>query len=307
MEAMSNPLIFDAHVHFFSREVIGFYARQSPELKGLPDPEAVAVERLGIEPPPAEPEALARRWAEELDRFGVQKAVLFGSAPHEQHSIGKAVRAYPDRFVGFQMVNPSVPNLQEVLEEMVTCGLKGVLLFPAMHSYYVDDQVCRPVYEAARKYRLIVFIHLGQLKIAIRDKLGISGRMEERYGDPRRLVKILRENEDLAFIVPHFGNGHLTSLLALAQGVRNLYLDTSSSNSWMQATPEYPNLESVFHTALDAPSFGLTRILFGTDSTVFPRGWRRDVFDSQLEVMNRLGLSRHEVHAILYGNLARLL
>ena len=304
---MSAPLVFDAHIHFFSREVIGFYARQSPELKELPDPEATAVERLGIEPLPAEPETLARRWVGELDRFGVQKAVLFGSAPHEQHSVGKAVHAYPDRFVGFQMLNPTGPNLQGVLEEIVTCGLKGVLLFPAMHSYFVDDQVCRPVYEAARKYRLVVFIHLGQLKIAIREKLGIPGRMEERYGDPRRLVKILKENEDLTFIVPHFGNGHLTSLRTLAQGVRNLYLDTSSSNSWIQSTPEYPNLESVFRTALDAASFGPNRILFGTDSTVFPRGWRREVFESQLDAMNRLGLSRHEVQAILYGNLARLL
>ena len=304
---MSIPLIFDAHVHFFSCEVIGFYARQSPELKGLPDPVTAAVERLGIELPPAEPEALARRWVGELDRFGVQKAVLFGSAPGEQRSIARAVQAYPARFVGFQVVNPMVPNLREVLEDIVTCGLRGLLLFPAMHGYFVDDPACRPVYEAAWEYRLIVFVHLGRLKIAIRDKLGVVGRIEERYVDPSRLIDVLRGYEDVAFIVPHFGNGHLTSLVTLAQGVNNLYLDTSSSNSWMRTTPECPNLEAVFRTALDAAALGPRHILFGTDSTVFPRGWRRDIFDSQLDVMNRLRLSSHEIQAILYDNLARLL
>jgi hypothetical protein len=33
---------------------------------------------------------------------------------------------------------------------------------------------------------------------------------------------------------------------------------------------------------------GAERLLLGTDSTFFPRGWRRDVFDAHLKV----GISR---------------
>ena len=61
------------------------------------------------------------------------------------------------------------------------------------------------------------------------------------------------------------------------------------------------------NTPFNPQYLGFTRILFGTDSTVFPRGWRRDIFDSQLKVLTRMGLSRLENEAILYGNLAQLL
>src|SRR5213596_1791985 len=103
---MANTSTFDAHLHFFSREVFTFYANQVPDLKGVSDPAAVAIARLGVEPPPPEPAALAKRWVAELDRYQVERAVLFGSAPGEQESVGLAVRAYPNRFVGFQMFNP---------------------------------------------------------------------------------------------------------------------------------------------------------------------------------------------------------
>ena len=57
---MANTSIFDAHLHFFSRQVFDFYAKQVPDLKGMSDPAAAAITRLGVEPPPPEPEALAR-------------------------------------------------------------------------------------------------------------------------------------------------------------------------------------------------------------------------------------------------------
>lgn len=299
--------IFDAHLHFFSRGVFAFYAGQAPELQSAPDPAAAAVARLGIEPPPPEPEALAARWVAELDRHGVARAVLFGSAPGEQKAVARAARAHAARFAAYQMLNPRAPNAAAALGDIVAERLRGVLLFPAMHAFYPDDPACLPVYETARAHRLVVFVHIGFLRVAIRDKLGLPGAFDARYGDPARLARVLREFPDVTFVCPHFGCGFLRPLLDATAGVRNLYLDTSSSNEWMKRTPEFPDLRTVYRTALDAKAFGPDRLLFGTDSTVFPRGWRKDVHEAQRAALDGLGASAAERAAIFGGNLARLL
>ena len=40
---------------------------------------------------------------------------------------------------------------------------------------------------------------------------------------------------------------------------------------------------------------GAGRLLFGTDSTFFPRGWRKDVFEEQVKVFQEAGLSGDQV------------
>jgi predicted TIM-barrel fold metal-dependent hydrolase len=51
---------------------------------------------------------------------------------------------------------------------------------------------------------------------------------------------------------------------------------------------------------------GAGRLLFGTDSTFFPRGWRRDVFDQQMALFVEAGLSDEQVTRILGVNLAAM-
>ena len=83
----------------------------------------------------------------------------------------------------------------------------------------------------------------------------------------------------------------------------NIYVDTSSSNSWMKI--EGFTLRDVFARALDV--FGPERILFGTDSSTFPRGWRTDIRDAQLAALESAGANADQVERIMGGNLARLL
>ena len=51
---------------------------------------------------------------------------------------------------------------------------------------------------------------------------------------------------------------------------------------------------------------GPTRLLFGTDSSFFPRGWQRPVLDAQRAVLQRLGVPADDQAAILGGNFDRL-
>ena len=73
----------------------------------------------------------------------------------------------------------------------------------------------------------------------------------------------------------------------LASLCPNVYLDTSSTNAWRKFLTPPPSLDQVFERALEL--LGDTRLLFGTDSSFFPRGWHRAVFDEQVPCLVRLG------------------
>ncbi len=90
--------------------------------------------------------------------------------------------------------------------------------------------------------------------------------------------------------------------LMVADLCPNVLFDTSSSNSWMKY--EGLNLETVFRRALDV--LGADRLLFGSDSSFFPRGWNRSVFDQQKAALQSSGVSDEDQQKIFHGNFERL-
>ena len=67
----------------------------------------------------------------------------------------------------------------------------------------------------------------------------------------------------------------------------NILLDTSSSNGWLRYLPGL-TLADVFRQTLEA--LGPDRLLFGTDSSFFPRGWQQPVYDTQMSILDDLGI-----------------
>ena len=65
------------------------------------------------------------------------------------------------------------------------------------------------------------------------------------------------------------------------------------------------SLKNVFARALEV--FGATRIVFGTDSTTFPKGWQRARFDDQQRALVEIGLSEEDLNAIFCENARELL
>ena len=100
--------VHDSHCHFFSRRFFEALGREKYGADRAASAEVVAGE-LGWEAP-GEPEALARRWVDELSRHHVSRAALMASVPGDEESVARAVAAHPDRFVGFFVVNPASPQ-----------------------------------------------------------------------------------------------------------------------------------------------------------------------------------------------------
>lgn len=295
-----GPLpVADAHVHFFSNRFFEALVAQKP---GLTVDAAIA--QLGWQKPPAEPEKLAAVWAAELDRSGVACAALIASAPGDEASVNAAARQCPGRFHTFAMVNPRTwkPEMGE--------GIQVACLFPAMHRYSIQDEAAGRVFEWAEAHRRAVFVHCGALSVGVRDRLGLASAFDMRYSNPIDVHGVALKHPEVPIIVPHFGAGYFREALKLADLCPNVYLDTSSSNRWMRYEETYHleargGLRQVFKRALDVA--GPKRLLFGTDSSFFPRGWQQSVFEDQARALYEIGLSAADAKAVFGENLLRIL
>jgi hypothetical protein len=148
-----------------------------------------------------------------------------------------------------------------------------------------------------------VFVHCGVLSVGIRKKLNLPSPFEMRFGNPIDLHGVALRYPGVSIIIPHFGAGLLREALMLADCCPNVHLDTSSSNSWIKYIPGL-TLEQVFKTALDV--VGPDRLIFGTDSSFFPRGWHKPILDRQRTALNAIGVADHVQQKIFGENFVRL-
>lgn len=300
--AWGEIAVHDAHAHLFSHSFFKALAGQ----KGSGDV-AGMVEALGWQPPPEDNAALARRWVAELDSQGVAGSVLMASLPGDEAAAGEAVRAAPERLYGYFMLDPlaedAVGRARRAFEHF---GLQGLCLFPAMHRFSVRDRRLTPLYEmAAEGAGRVVFVHMGVLTVGVRNKLGLPSKFDMSLSNPMDLHPVALEHPGVNFVLPHFGAGYFREALMLCDLAPNVYLDTSSSNGWVKYLTPRPSLAEVFEQALEVAGSG--RLLFGSDSSFFPRGWNRAVFDAQAAALASPGIDAEQARAVFGGNLLRLL
>jgi uncharacterized protein len=287
--------VSDAHVHFFSHRFYSALAAQ----KKMASAEALRP-LLGWDIPESDPEALGNRWVQELDRRHVGKACLIASVPGDEASVCAAVQVDPARLFGYFMLNPLA---EDAAARMAAAGkqrsLHCVCLFPAMHGYSVADGRVQPVLDIAAESGLAVFVHCGALSVGVRRKLGLQSLFDMRYSNPLDLHPVALRYPQIQFVVPHFGAGLFREALMLADLCPNIWMDTSSSNHW--TLYEGLTLAEVFRRTLAV--MGPSRLLFGTDSSFFPRGWHAAVFQEQVAAMREAGVNQEQAQQILGGNL----
>jgi len=290
----------DAHCHFFSTTFFSALARQ----RGRGDSVPQLCSELQWDDP-GTPAALADRWVRELDANDVARAALIASVPGDEASVASAIASHPKRFVGFFMLDPSANDAADRTRRAIgELGLRSLCLFPAMHHVPLSDSRVQEVVEIAAAHPgTAVFVHCGVLSVGVRRKLGLPSKFDLRLGDPLGVARLALAYPNLPFIIPHFGAGMFREALMAADTCANIHLDTSSSNSWIRYTPGL-TLETVFKSALSIA--GARRLLFGTDSSFFPRGWQQPIFAAQESALRAIGASDEDRQKILSGNFDRL-
>jgi predicted TIM-barrel fold metal-dependent hydrolase len=263
-----------------------------------------ACAQLGWTAPPEDPVKLAETWVQELDRHGVSRSALIASVPGDERAVQAASEAFPERFYAFAMANPRAFRAETFSGVHVAC------LFPAMHCFSIQNDSVSAVFEWARANRRAVFVHCGVLSVGVRGKLGLPSLFDMRFSNPIDLHPVALRYSSVPVIVPHFGAGYFREALMLADLCPNVYLDTSSSNRWVRYLEPHHveprvDLRHVFRQALDV--LGPQRLLFGTDSSYFPRGWHHAIFDEQARALYEIGLGAGDARAIFGENLMRIL
>jgi predicted TIM-barrel fold metal-dependent hydrolase len=283
-------MINDAHCHFFSTP---FFAPLGGE---------AALAKLGWDAP-GDAEALADRWVAELDRHQVSRAALIASVPGDAGSVAAAVKRHRERFVGFFMVDPTQPDAAAKAAEAIGAGgLRAICLFPAMHRYPIQDDRATRLFDVAAAAGTAVFVHCGVLSVGVRKKLGLPSPFDIRFGNPLDLHAVALSHPQVPIIIPHFGAGLFREALMVADLCPNVLLDTSSSNGWIKYVGL--SLADVFRQALAVA--GPDRLLFGSDSSFFPRGWVSGVHDQQSAALDEIGASPDAREKIFAGNFNRI-
>jgi predicted TIM-barrel fold metal-dependent hydrolase len=231
-----------------------------------------------------------------MDRNGVARAALIASAPVDEESVIRAVAAFPDRFFAYAMINPAAWQPSSVA---------AVCLFPAMHRYSIQSDAALAVFDWAQGNGRVVFVHCGVLSVGVRKKLGLESPFDMKFSNPIDLHAVAMHYPSVPIVVPHFGAGYFREALMLADLCPNVYLDTSSSNHWMKYQESHLDLRHVFRRALDV--LGPKRLLFGTDSSFFPRGWNHHIFEEQAKALYELNVSEEDARLIFSENLLRIL
>ena len=248
-------------------------------------------------PEPAGDDAdMAARWAQEVERHRLVRVVFVTGGGNERLAL--ALKPYSDKFVGFAHHDPFAPDAPAALERAVrTFGLRGYKIIAPHHQDRLDGERLYPLWETAERLKIPVLIHFGPLRY--------EGIVAGPNISPLVLQDVARAFPEVPFVVPHFGCGYPRELLHLMWVCGNVYVDTSGSNEWMRWMPYALDLKALFGKFLE--TVGPQRIVFGTDSSWFPRGFARRYLQVQFQACRELGLGQDALRLIFAGNAARLL
>lgn len=298
--------ITDFHAHVFSRPFFDSVAAQSPQPGAADEKLARVAEAVGIELPSGDTDEHLARWIASLDAGGVERMAAFASAPEETPTVLQMAERSGGRLVPIAVADPSAPGAADRLRPLFEQrGLRGVLLFPAVHHYRLGEESVRPVLELLDEHAAIAYVHCGVLVVKLKDLLGLPRPYDLRYANPIEVIPAANRHGRVTFCIPHFGAGFFRETLIAGAQCPNVVTDTSSSNGWTRTQPDAPSLQTVLARSLDV--FGPERVLFGTDSGVFPAGWRRDRYEQWSSIATELGLSEGDRERLFHANAERLL
>lgn len=203
-------MIVDCHVNIWEDRHLQPWAR-----------ELIARTRPGGFPLKADGETLYRAMA------GVDRAIVFPlnygdstGMESDNETCAAAVRAHPDKFVGFAYVDPRKPDYLERLQHAHgTLGLKGVKFGPIYNRVPVGDPRMLPVYEYCQKHDLPITMHMGTT---------FAHNSDVELGRAIHVEPIAHRFPDLKLVCAHMGHPWYEELIVVIRKNPNVYAEQSA-------------------------------------------------------------------------------
>jgi predicted TIM-barrel fold metal-dependent hydrolase len=246
---------------------------------------------------PPDDETQADRWAQEVDKYGLRAVGFVTGGGNE--NLARVIQRHPDKFVGFAHHYPFTEDAAEKLRFAVTeYGFRGYKLLAPMLDRPIEDEAAYPVWEMCAELEIPVLIHFGI-------QGGGGGIAWHENINPLKLHNVAKDFPDVEFVVPHFGCAWIRETLQLCWACRNVSVDTCGSNQWVRWVDGDWTTKRLFRKYME--TIGPERIIFGTDSSYFPRGFAIRYLQDQIRDCRELNMSHQHMQMIFAGNAARLL
>ena len=241
-------------------------------------------------------ETQAQRWADEADKYGI-RAIGFVTGGGNDH-LAAITQQYPDKFIGFAHNYLFAEDAAEELKRGVTeFGFRGYKLLAPGLDRPIEDKAAYPVWEMCAELDIPVLVHFGIMG-------GGGGIATHENINPLKLHNVAKDFPDVNFVVPHFGCAWVRETLQLCWACRNVSIDTSGSNQWIRWVPGDLSVKDLFRKYLE--TVGPERIIFGSDSSWFPRGFAIRYLQDQIRDAREIGMSHEQLQLIFGANAARL-
>ena len=210
-----------------------------------------------------------------MDKAGVDRAVAFYQCeePLDNMYVVDVAAKYPDRIIGFALLNPWSYQAAEELSKLTTFhGLRGLKLNPTRHGYSFDrTEILDPLFEIA-----------AQRKIPI-----ISHGKDDIFTMPGKFERMACRHPRVNIIMAHMGvDRALHSAIRAAKRCKNIFLDTAT------VSPK------AIREALEA--VGPEKILMGTDAP-----WGR--FKLSIQAVESATSDPYARDLIMHENILRVL
>ncbi|HEY3314929.1 MAG TPA: amidohydrolase family protein [Bacillota bacterium] len=243
-------------------------------------------------------ELIAKRWAAEVEKSGLEKVVLVTGGGNE--NLVRLVEPYRDKLIPFahhDLAGPDAPDqLKRAVEELGCKGYK--IIAPTLTIDSFDRPELEPLWTYMEDRQLPLLIHFGWLGTG-------GGIVDHPLINPLRIYPVAHRHPALPIVIAHFGCGYFGELLQLCWSCPSVYADTSGSNQWVRWMPYPLDLEGLFRKTYE--TIGSGRIIFGTDSSWFPRGFSSRYLEEQVRACRWIGMKEEDLRAVFGGNAAKLL
>lgn len=239
---------------------------------------------------------VAKRWYAEVNKYPIDKVFFVTGGTNE--ILSDVVKMYPDKFVGFAHHYIKDKDADIKLKEAIcNQGLVGYKILGPVVDVPLNDRMFDKVWAVCDELKLPVLVHFGILG-------GGSGIVSGPNMSPLVLGEVAKRFPNINFIVPHFGCGYTNDLLQLCWACPNVYVDTSGNNLWTKWTMESYTLEQLFQKFYS--TVGPDRIIYGSDSEWFPRGYAIRYFLDQYRACKNINIPDEDIKKIFRENALRL-